>query len=59
MKLKNRHGRVGVKKPLSGEQRRKAFLDGFKRGGAAMEARLLGQIASAKSLRDLKKEVGL
>lgn len=59
MKLKNKHGRVGVKKPLSGEEKRRAFLDGFKRGRRAAEERLLRQIANAKSLRDLKKELGL
>lgn len=59
MKTKNRHGRVGVKQPLSTTQRRQAFLEGFKRGRGEAERTLLNQVMRAKSLRDLKKELGL
>lgn len=59
MKVKNRHGRVGVKTPLSHTQRRAAFLDGFKRGQKASEERLINQVMRVKSLRELKKELGL
>lgn len=59
MKTKNKHGRVGVKTPLSHTQRRQAFFDGFKRGRAEAERSFINQVARAKSLRELKKQLGL
>ena len=59
MKVKNKHGRVGVKQPLSSTQRRQVFFDGFKRGRAEAERGFVNQVARAKSLRELKKELGL
>lgn len=59
MKTRNKHGRVGVKTPLSHTQRRQAFLDGFKRGRGEAHRGFLNQVLHAKSLRDLKKELGL
>lgn len=59
MKTRNKHGRVGVKQPLSTTQRRQAFLSGFKRGRLEAERGLLNQVLRAKSLRDLKKKLGL
>lgn len=58
-KVKNKHGRVGVKKPLSVQEKQKAFLDGFKRGRAEAERGFVNQVMRTKSLRDLKKELGL
>lgn len=59
MKVKNKHGRVGVKTPLSHTQRREAFWDGFKKGSRSATTQLTSQIATAKSLRELKKDLGL
>lgn len=59
MKTKNKHGRVGVKTPLSSTQKRQAFFDGFKRGRAEAERSFINQVLRTKSLRDLKKEMGL
>jgi hypothetical protein len=53
MKTKNKHGRVGVKKPLSQDQRREAFRKGYKAGADW----IVSKVAGAKNLRDLKKEL--
>lgn len=57
MKIKNKHGRVGVKKSLSTMEKRRSFLDGFKKGRGEAERYWVSQILQAKSLRDLKKLV--
>ena len=59
MKVKNRHGRVGVKTPLSHTQRRADRLGAYKKGYSDATAVMLLSIQHAKSLRELKRELGL
>lgn len=56
MKVRNKHGRVGVKRPLSGMERRRAFLNGFERGRGVVDRSWRSRIMAATSLRALKKE---
>jgi hypothetical protein len=57
VKIKNRHGRVGVKKSLTAEEKRAAYTKGVKRGLQVANHQWRATILSATSLRTLKKEL--
>lgn len=59
MKIRNKHGRMGVKTPLSHTQRREAFRRGYNDGAATYKEWFMNKVVVAKSLRELKKELGL
>lgn len=58
MKVKNK-GRIGVKTPLSHTQRRLADREGYEKGFEAGKRFVLSRVEESKSLRGLKKELGL
>lgn len=56
MKIKNKHGRVGVKQPLSTMEKRRAFIAGYRRGAEDTLRAASQHIERSTSLRTLKKE---
>lgn len=59
MKIKNKHGRIGVKTPLSTSEKRSAFRRGYDAGATTYKEWFLNKVAATKSLRDLKKELDI